>query len=53
VLVDDHSTAAVPITCGMSHEPARAFFKGGHVIMTVMSGKILFRVYEIVYGFGG
>ena len=37
VLVDDHSTAAVPIACGMNHEPAKAFYKGGDVILTVMS----------------
>ena len=45
VLVDDHSTAAVPIACGMNHEPAKAFYKGGDVIMTVMSGKIVFIAY--------
>jgi hypothetical protein len=45
VLVVDHSTAAVPIACGMNHEPAKAFYKGGDVIMTVMSGKILFIAY--------
>jgi hypothetical protein len=45
VLVDDHSTAAVPIACGMNHESAKAFYKGGDVIMTVMSGKILFIAY--------
>ena len=48
VLVDDHSTAAVPIACGMEHEPAKAFYKGGDVIMTVMSGKILFIAYYII-----
>ena len=48
MLVDDHSTAAVPIACGMEHEPAKAFYKGGDVIMTVMSGKILFIAYYII-----
>ena len=45
VQVEDHSTAAVPIACEMEHEPAKAFYKGGDVIMTVMSGKILFIAY--------
>ena len=39
MLVDDHSTAGVPIACGMNHAPTKAFYKGGDVIMTVMSGK--------------
>jgi hypothetical protein len=33
------------MACGMKHEPAKAFYKGGDVIMTVMSGKILFIAY--------
>jgi hypothetical protein len=39
-----HSTAAVPIACGMNHEPAKAFYKGGDVILTVMSGKIFLKL---------
>jgi hypothetical protein len=44
-LASGHVWAAVPIACGMNHEPAKAFYKGGDVILTVLSGKILFIAY--------